>query len=155
MKTIVYSLLLLLILNPNVVHAEIIVEDSISLQGNTIHHISFVINSNISLSISGTSSAEVNLILLLDENYNHWLNQTEYESKVETKLLSEFNHEVQFSEDFNSTLYILFVNLSDTSVSLSYTIEVVDNDFQAPIQIFPIFFSLFFPSLVLRKKSTR
>ena len=108
--------------------ADVIVSDEMDLAADTYEHISFDTNNNMSMVISGEVDYIIDMLVLRGQNYDMWLNQSDY-SRVAKHALNDtvpFEYEVEISNIFvNTTIHVIFVNTYNHSVHLSYQIDEI------------------------------
>ena len=108
--------------------ADVIVSDEMDLAADTYEHISFDTNNNMSMVISGEVDYIIDMLVLRGQNYDMWLNQSDY-SRVAKYALNDtvpFEYEVEISNIFvNTTIHVIFVNTYNHSVHLSYQIDEI------------------------------
>lgn len=108
--------------------ADTIISDEMDLAADTYEHISFDTNNNMSMMITGEVDYIIDLIVLKGQNYEMWLNQSDY-SRIAKHALNDtvpFEYEVEIPNIFvNTTIHVLFVNTYNHSVHLSYQIDEI------------------------------
>ncbi len=131
------------------VSADTIVSDEKDLAADTYEHINFDTNNNMTMVVSGEVDYIIDLIVFRGQNYDMWLNQSDY-SRIAKHALNDtvpFEYEVEISDIFiNTTIHVVFVNLYNHSVHLSYQIDEILTTagflplpiYLVPIVLFPL-----------------
>jgi hypothetical protein len=148
---------LLIVLMSNVIITAISGNDPISsnfaLAENTVQHISFDLNSNESVILSGTCEGDIQLLLLQDRNYLYWQMQNIFISLIDANISNSFFHKFEAIVHHNSTFHVLFIN-HGSATTVTYTINI-DQITSSSLRFLPLLFptSILLTSLLFRKRS--
>ncbi len=129
------------------------ISPNFALAENSVQHISFELNSNISVILSGTCEGDIQLMLLQDRNYFYWQMQNTFISLIDTNISDSFFQKFEAIVHHNSTFHVLFINHGLTT-TVTYTINI-DQITSSSLPFLPLLFptSILLASLILRKRS--
>jgi hypothetical protein len=129
------------------------ISSSFVLAENTVQHISFELNFNESVIISGTCEGDIQLMLLQDRNYFYWQMQNTFISLIDANISDSFSHKFEAIVRNNSTFHVLFIN-HGSATTVTYTINI-DQTTSSSLPFLPLLFptSILLASLLLRKRS--
>ncbi len=106
------------------VSADKVSTESLNITADSYELITYDVIQNLSMIISGEVDKKIDILILENNNYQNWLNETDYKDIMSDNIDPvEFLYELEISS--NNTVYVLFINTYDYTVKLTYTLEIV------------------------------